>query len=337
MIQGPHRRLNPLTGEWVLVAAGRADRPWQGASGPLSDEDLPQYDPSCYLCPRNTRAGGEVNDDYSSTYSFTNDFPALRPGTGREIVTDGLMIAEGEEGTARVLCFTPRHDLTMARMSQTEIAAVIDLWQSQLEELSEHRWVQIFENQGAEMGESSPHPHGQVWAGSLLPMQAAAEDDRQERYFVDHGRTLLDDYVAQEVGGERVVVENDHWLVVVPFWAVWPYETLLVPKRSEARLTDIDADQHRLLAEALKRLLVKYDNLFEVSFPYSMGWHNAPSHGESEHWTVHAHFYPPLLRSASVRKFMVGYELLGEAQRDITPEEAAERLRSLADVHYRDL
>lgn len=333
---GPHRRLNPLTGEWVLVSAGRDGRPWQGATGSPAIDDRPPYDPECHLCPGNQRSNGEVNEDYDSTFVFTNDFAALRPATGRDIVTDGLMIAEGVEGTARVICFSPRHDLTLARMSELEIGAVIDLWKSQLAELSDHRWVQIFENQGEEMGASNPHPHGQVWAGSLLPVQAAAEDDRQERYFVDHGRTLLEDYVAQEVGGERVVFENDHWLVVVPFWAVWPFETLLIPKRSVPSLTEIDAEQHTQLAAALKRLLVRYDNLFEAPFPYSMGWHNAPSRGGSEHWTAHAHFYPPLLRSASVRKFMVGYELLGEPQRDISPEEAADRLRSVPDVHYRD-
>ena len=298
VLEGPHRRLNPLTGEWVLVSAGRTNRPWQGATGDSTVADLPGHDPGCYLCPGNGRVGGEQNPEYDTTFVFTNDFAALRPETGRQIQTDGLMVAEGEEGTCRVICFSPRHDLTMARMSLEEIGIVIDLWQEQLDDLGpDHRWVQIFENRGEEMGASNPHPHGQIWAGSILPMQAAAEDDKQDRYFAEHGRTILEDYVAQEVGGERVVFENDHWLAVVPFWAVWP---------------------------------------FEYPFPYSMGWHNAPFSSSGDHWTVHAHFYPPLLRSASVRKFMVGYELLGESQRDITAEEAAMRLRDLPGVHYTD-
>jgi UDPglucose--hexose-1-phosphate uridylyltransferase len=327
--------LNPLTGEWVLVSAGRTNRPWQGATGGAVTHDLPEHDPDCYLCPRNGRVGGEQNPDYERTFVFTNDFAALRPGTGRRIHTDGLMVAEGEEGTCRVICFSPRHDLTMARMTLEEIGIVIEMWQDQLEDLGpEHRWVQIFENRGEEMGASNPHPHGQIWAGSILPMEAAAEDDKQDRYFTEHRRTILEDYVAQEVGGERVVFENDQWLVVVPYWAVWPFETLVVPKRSVPRLTDLDLFQSQGLREALKQLLVRYDNLFEYPFPYSMGWHNAPFEGAGNHWTVHAHFYPPLLRSASVRKFMVGYELLGEAQRDITAEEAALRLRDLPGVHY---
>ena len=337
VLEGPHRRLNPLTGEWVLVSAGRTNRPWQGATGDSTVADLPRHDPGCYLCPGNGRVGGEQNPEYDTTFVFTNDFAALRPETGRQIQTDGLMVAEGEEGTCRVICFSPRHNLTMARMSLEEIGIVIDLWQEQLDDLGpDHRWVQIFENRGEEMGASNPHPHGQIWAGSILPMQAAAEDDKQDRYFAEHGRTILEDYVAQEVGGERVVFENDHWLAVVPFWAVWPFETLLVPKRSAPRLTDLDTTQSEQLAEALKQLLVRYDNLFEYPFPYSMGWHNAPFSSSDDHWTVHAHFYPPLLRSASVRKFMVGYELLGESQRDITAEEAAMRLRDLPGVHYTD-
>lgn len=333
--QGPHRRLNPLTGEWVLVSAGRTSRPWQGAAGATELEEGSEFDPDCYLCPTNGRFGGAANPDYDRTFVFTNDFAALRSGTGTAITTDGLMVTEGEEGTCRVICFTPRHNLTMARMTHAEISTVIDLWTDQLQDLGpNHRWVQIFENRGEEMGASSPHPHGQVWAGSLLPKEAAAEDDKQDRYFAEHQRTLLEDYVAQEVGGERVVFENDQWLVVIPFWAVWPFETLVMPKRSVPRLTEIDEMQRRELAEALKQLLVRYDNLFESPFPYSMGWHGAPFDSSGEHWTVHAHFYPPLLRSATVRKFMVGYELLAEAQRDITPEEAADRLRALSATHY---
>lgn len=335
VLDGPHRRLNPLTGEWVLVSAGRTNRPWQGATGDAVVPDLPAHDPGCYLCPGSSRVGGEQNPDYDPTFVFTNDFASLRPDTGRQIQTEGLMVAEGEEGTCRVICFSPRHDLTMARMTLEEIGVVIELWQEQLEDLGpEHRWVQIFENRGEEMGASNPHPHGQIWAGSIMPMQAAVEDDKQDRYFAEHRRTILEDYVAQEVGGERVVFENDHWLAVVPFWAVWPFETLLVPKRSAPRLTELDSTQAAQLAEALKQLLVRYDNLFEYPFPYSMGWHNAPFDSPGDHWTVHAHFYPPLLRSASIRKFMVGYELLGESQRDITAEEAAARLRDLPDIHY---
>lgn len=338
MFDGPHRRLNQLTGEWVLVSAGRTNRPWQGATGQVASDRGNEHETGCYLCPRNSRVGGTVNPDYSDTFVFTNDFAALRPGTRTGSASDGLLVSEGEEGTCRVVSYSPRHNLTMARMSDREISTVIDLWKAQLAELGpEHRWVQIFENRGEEMGASNPHPHGQIWAGSILPAEPAAEDRQQAGYFAQHGRPLLADYVDQESGGDRVVFENAEWLVVVPFWAIWPFETLVMPKRSVARLDQISEPQQLSLAESLKQLLVRYDNLFEIAFPYSMGWHGAPFGSDSEHWTLHAHFYPPLLRSATVRKFMVGYELLADVQRDITAEEAAERLRQVPSVHYTKL
>jgi len=339
--QHPHRRLNPLTGEHVLVSPQRVGRPWQGQLERPPVETRPAYDPGCYLCPGNARAGGARNPDYDATFVFTNDFAALeeRPVTdGVAAAPAALLQAEPVRGTCRVLCFSPRHDLTLPEMAVEDIRRVVDVWAAQTAELgATYRWVQVFENKGALMGASNPHPHGQVWALDALPNEPRKEDERQRAYFAAHGRPLLLDYAAAEVAaGERVVVANAHWLAVVPFWAVWPFEMLLLPRRPVLRLPDLAGEERDALADVLKRLLTRYDNLFEASFPYSMGWHGAPfAPGEQDHWQLHAHFYPPLLRSATVRKFMVGYELLAEAQRDITPEEAAERLRALPDRHYK--
>lgn len=335
----PHRRYNPLTGEWVLVSPQRTQRPWMGQVERVAEAERPRYDPDCYLCPGNLRAGGVRNPHYTGTFVFTNDFPALLPDIPlQRSRVHPLLIAEGEQGTCRVVCFSPRHDLTLAEMSPAEIRAVVDVWASQVSELgSRYRWVQVFENKGEMMGCSNPHPHGQIWAGSALPNEPAKEDRQQAAYFAAHNTPLLLDYIAlEQEQGVRVVVENAHWLAVVPFWAIWPFETLLLPKRHVLHLPMLDEAERDALADVLKRLLIRYDNLFQVSFPYSMGWHGAPCGVEAcAHWQLHAHFYPPLLRSATVRKFMVGYEMLAEAQRDLTAEQAAERLRALSDVHYK--
>ncbi|MBI2775960.1 MAG: UDP-glucose--hexose-1-phosphate uridylyltransferase [Chloroflexi bacterium] len=329
----PHRRYNALTDEWILVSAGRTHRPWQGRREPSGQEKAPAYDPACYLCPGNVRANGDHNPAYDATFVFTNDFSALRPGTSTERVEVGLLRAEGEEGACRVLCFSPRHDQTLARMQVGEVRRVVDVWAAETEQLgTRHRWVQVFENRGQAMGASNPHPHGQIWAGSALPREAVKEDTAQRRYHGTTGRRLLLDYVAQEADGPRVVEANEDWLVVVPFWAAWPYETLLVPRRPASRLPELGSPARESLAEILIRLLTRYDNLFGLSFPYSMGWHQAPfQQDDTEPWQLHAHFLPPLLR-ANVRKFMVGYELLAEAQRDLTAEQAADALRGASPV-----
>lgn len=335
----PHRRLNPLTGEYVLVSPHRAKRPWLGQVEKLPAEERPSYDPTCYLCAGNTRTSGAVNPDYSQTYVFPNDFAALLPETPNGEVDSSLFQLEAVRGTARVICFSPRHDLTLPEMALPDIRQVVDTWAEQITELGQtYRWVQIFENKGAVMGCSLPHPHGQVWALDTLPNEPFKEDGQQRRYWQENGRSLLVDYAKQEADKkERIVVENEHWLAVVPFWAVWPFEMLLLPRRHVLRLPDLEDAERDALADILKRLLIKYDNLFETTFPYSMGWHGAPcDDGENDHWQLHAHFYPPLLRSATVKKFMVGFEMLGEAQRDLTAEQAAQRLRDLADIHYKD-
>jgi UDPglucose--hexose-1-phosphate uridylyltransferase len=335
---GPHRRYNPLLDEWVLVSPGRTNRPWSGQHEAPAAEELPRFDPGCYLCPGNTRANGEINPDYERTFVFTNDFAALRPDTLTTTFESGLLRAEGEQGTCRVLCFSPRHDLTIARMAAADVRGIVDAWANQSTELgARYRWVQVFENRGAAMGASNPHPHGQIWAGTALPVLAAREDTAQRRHFEAAGRPLLLDYVAQEARGPRVVIENDEWLVVVPFWGIWPFETLIVAKRPAQRLADLDATRRDTLAGTLIELLVRSDNLFRHPFPYSLGWHQAPfDSGNHDHWQLHGHLFPPLLRSATVRKFIAGYELLAETQRDITPEEAAARLRDVPAVHYRD-
>ncbi len=343
----PHQRLNPLTGEWVLVSPHRTQRPWQGQVEKLAGDDRPTYDPKCYLCPGNERAGGEHNPHYTSTFVFTNDFASLLPDTPDATSDHPLLQASSARGTARVICFSPRHDLTLPEMDVKDIRRVVDVWGEQIADLGKtYRWVQIFENKGATMGASNPHPHGQVWASNFLPNEPAAEDRQQRDYYKAHGTPLLVDYAALEAArGERVVAENAHWIAVVPYWAIWPFEVLLMPKQHVLRLPLLNEQQRDALAEILKHVLTKYDNLFQTSFPYSMGWHGAPTgdhvadgdfyDDDSRHWQLHAHFYPPLLRSATVRKFMVGYEMMAEAQRDLTPEQAAERLRSLPDEHYK--
>ena len=326
----PHRRYNPLIDDWVLVSAGRTRRPWLGAEEPEQERPGLEFDPDCYLCPGNTRANGNVNPDYSETYVFTNDFSALRPDTSIAAFDDGLLRAEGERGSCRVVCFSPRHDLTLGKMGPEAVREVVDVWAEQTAELgAEYRWVQVFENRGEAMGASNPHPHGQIWAGTALPGDAAREDTSQLAHLGATGKRLLLDYIDRESGGQRVIVETDEWLTVVPFWAAWPFETLLVPKRPAARLTDLDDTARDDLSVVLHELIARYDGLFRRPFPYSMGWHQAPfGDGSTDHWQVHAHFYPPLLR-ANVRKFMVGYELLAETQRDLTAEDAAGRLRAV--------
>jgi UDPglucose--hexose-1-phosphate uridylyltransferase len=335
----PHRRRNPLTGEWVLVSPHRTKRPWLGQVERPPGDQRPAYDPRCYLCPGNVRAGGAVNPAYTSTFVFTNDFAALLPESPEESFTPHpLLRAEGERGTSRVICFSPRHDLHLARMSVEEIRPVVDVWAAQVEALGQrYRWVQLFENRGEAMGASNPHPHGQVWAGSALPNEPVKELHTQQAYFDAHGSPLLLDYARLEAErGERLVVANPDWLVVVPYWAVWPFETLLLPRRPMLRLPDLTGGERDSLAQIIQQLLIRYDNLFEASFPYSMGWHGAPTDdGAYPGWQLHAHYYPPLLRSATVKKFIVGYEMLAEVQRDLTAEQAAERLRGLSEVHYR--
>ena len=341
----PHRRHNPLTGEWVLVSPHRATRPWQGQVEQPPAAARLAYDPECYLCPGNPRAGGARNPTYEATFVFDNDFAALLPDapaggeagetTGRPLAPP-LLRAEGERGLCRVVCFSPRHDLTLADMAAADVRRVVDTWAEQYAELGALPWVrhvQIFENRGAMMGASNPHPHGQIWANETLPNEPAKELARQTAYAADTGRCLLCDYVAAELAaGERLVVQNAHWLAVVPFWAVWPFETLLLARAHRDTLPALSGPERDALADILGRLTRRYNRLFDVPFPYSMGFHQPPTDGAAyPAWHLHAHFYPPLLRSATVRKFMVGYELLGQPQRDITPESAAARLRELPE------
>jgi UDPglucose--hexose-1-phosphate uridylyltransferase len=333
----PHRRFNPLTREWILVSPHRTERPWQGQVERVPPPEQPSYDPNCYLCPGNARAGGARNPDYESTFVFENDFAALRPDTpAGQSSEGGLLIAEAAAGVCRVVCFSPRHDLTVARMSPEALRKVVDGWIAQCEELSKSgsiRYVQLFENRGEMMGCSNPHPHCQIWATTTLPNEVAKEQHSQQAYLQEKGTCLLCDYLTLEGSGrQRVVCENDAFVVVVPFWAIWPFETMVIAKRHVAALSELDASGRNGLADILSRITRRYDNLFGVSFPYSMGFHQQPIDGQPHpEWHLHAHFLPPLLRSATVRKFMVGYELLAMPQRDITPEAAAERLRELSE------
>ena len=345
----PHRRFNPLNGEWVLVSPHRARRPWLGQVEKVPPEDLPPYDPSCYLCPGNERAEGKRNPKYSDTFVFDNDFPALllpaeTEGAGKDfsISKDGLFVAQSEAGVCRVVCFSPRHDLGLPELSQAEVEAVVLAWTGQTLELGSLdfiSYVQVFENKGAIMGASNPHPHSQIWSTSVVPVEPAKEIHRQNEYMRHNRACMLCSYLAAEqANGERVVASNEHFTALVPYWAVWPFEVLLLSNRHVSSLTGLTPSEVSGLADIMRRVTARFDNLFEVSFPYSMGFHQAPTDGSpDEALHLHAHYYPPLLRSATVRKFMVGYEMLAMPQRDLTPETAAERLRSLSEVHYRQV
>ena len=346
-LDAPHRRFNPLTQEWVLVSPHRARRPWLGQVEKIPPENLPAYDPQCYLCPGNERAGGHRNPPYDSTFVFDNDFSALLL-PDQESSSDSeplpgppaLFRAEPAAGICRVVCFSPRHDLTLPQMSQAEVENVVRTWSEQTQELANLdfiKHVQVFENKGAIMGCSNPHPHSQIWAVSCLPVEPAKELAAQQAYLHQQGSCLLCDTLAAERrSGQRIVAANEHFTALVPFWAVWPFEILLVAHRHTGSLPELEKDEAAALADLLRRITARYDNLFEVSFPYSMGFHQAPCDGQSHpEWHLHAHFYPPLLRSATVRKFMVGFEMLAMPQRDLTPETAADRLRQLSEIHYR--
>jgi UDPglucose--hexose-1-phosphate uridylyltransferase len=339
----PHRRFNPLTEEWVLVSPHRTQRPWQGQVEPMPSETSLSFDPNCYLCPGNARAGGARNPEYSSTFVFDNDFAALRTDTPSGELQEGdLLLAKSEKGQCRVVCFSPRHDLTLARMSVDEIKPVVDTWCQESSNFAEHpnvRSIQIFENRGAMMGCSNPHPHGQIWVNESVSDELAREAATQQAYFEKHHSSLLEEYLLLELQKqERVVYDNDHFVAVVPFWAVWPYETLLISRRRVASLPELHVVERDALADILRQITIRYDNLFKSSFPYTMGFHQRPTDKSPQPgFHLHAHFYPPLLRSATVKKFMVGYEMLAMPQRDITPELAAKQLRDQPDIHYLDL
>ena len=328
-----HRRLNPLTGDWVLVPPDAPKRPWKGQTEESPPENVPSYDPLCYMCPGNTRAGGEHNPKYSGTFVFENDYAALRPaGEADEQNVADLLVASAEKGICRVVCFSPRHDLTLAKMSVAELRTVVDVWVEQYRSLGGERFINsvvIFENRGAMIGASNPHPHGQIWANATMPNEPAKEQASLLAYRRQHNSCLLCEYWQIEQNrSERFVIENDQFAAIVPFWAVWPFETLVISKRHFGGMDEFSEPERDALADILRRVTSGYDNVFAISFPYSMGFHQRPTDGEPHlEWHFHAHFYPPLLRSATVRKFMVGYELLGSPQRDITPEEAASRLR----------
>ncbi len=335
---GPHRRLNPLTGESVLVSAHRTKRPWQGHEESPNPPPAADYDPDCYLCPGNERAGGAVNPDYESSFVFTNDFPALLPDNpDADWTGPGFFRAQTISGTSRVVCFTPRHDLTLAQMSTPGLRTVVDVLADQVQELGDQfAYVQPFENRGAAMGASNPHPHGQIWAESVVPGLPSLERESQREYAATNGGSMLPAYAAAELDAEeRVIAANERWMSVVPYWAVWPFETLIIPTDQVSHLPNLDEENRNDLADVLRQTLVRYDNLFRHPFPYSMGWHGRPfDEPDDGTFTLHAHLYPPLLRSATVRKFMVGYEMLAEPQRDITAEQAAARLRELSERHY---
>ncbi|MGO9966872.1 MAG: UDP-glucose--hexose-1-phosphate uridylyltransferase [Bryobacteraceae bacterium] len=332
--QDPHRRWNPLTREWVLVSPHRTQRPWQGQVEEAPSSSQPEYDPQCYLCPGNARAGGVRNPNYTSTFAFDNDFAALKPDTpAGDFSKGGLLVAETEPGISRVVCFSPKHNLTIANMEPGDIRLVVDRWVEQFLDLGARdfiHYVQIFENRGAMMGASNPHPHCQIWSSKTLPNEVATEQISQQSWLAEHGACLLCDYVRIERSeGVRLVEENESFLTVVPFWAVWPFETMILAKRHLTALDELTTPERAALADILKRTTARYDRLFQVSFPYTGGPHQRPTDGAPHpEWHMHWHFYPPLLRSATVRKFMTGYELLGTPQRDLTAETAAERLRA---------
>ncbi len=330
----PHRRRNPLSGRWVLVSPHRLARPWQGQEDLPDRAVRPSSDPGCYLCAGNERAGGVRNPDYSGTFVFANDFAAVLPDTPPGESQDPLFAAEAVRGIARVICYSPDHARTLSELPHAAVRGIVDCWCTQSAELgTKYRSVQVFENKGAMMGCSNPHPHGQIWATAHVPDEVATEDETQRQYRDQHDTPMLLDLATREAGGEREVAANEDWIAIIPYWASWPFESLLLPRFPVQRMPELAATQRESLAEILRRLTARYDNLFSTSFPYSMGWHGAPfGDADVAHWQLHAHFYPPLLRSASVRKFMVGYEMLAEPQRDLTPEAAAAMLRAVPDV-----
>ena len=339
----PHKRFNPLTREWILVSPHRTRRPWQGQIEKPAPERRPSYDPTCYLCPGNERAGGVRNPEYTNTFCFDNDFAALLPDVPKGRINEGdLLVAHSEQGICRVVCFSPDHSLTLPQMAERDIRSVVDTWTEQYEEIGARpaiNCVQIFENKGQMMGCSNPHPHGQIWSNASLPQQVALEQSSQASYRQEKRSCLLCDYLALELARqERLVCGNDHFVALVPFWATWPFETMILSVRHLASLSDLTENERDALANVIKRLTTRYDNLFETSFPYTMGVHQQPTDGQSHpEWHLHLHFYPPLLRSATVKKFMVGYEMLANPQRDLTAEAAAERLRELSETRFDEL
>ncbi len=330
---GPHRRHNPLLDEWVLVSPQRLERPWQGQVESVASEAMPAYDAGCYLCPGNGRAGGRTNPAYAATFAFDNDFAALGPTESEGGIDDGLFVARPEAGACRVLCYSPRHDASLATLDVPAIRGVVDAWAEESEALRRLPFVghvQVFENRGALMGNSNRHPHGQVWATRHVPSLAARRVRSQQAHFAATGEDLLGSYVARELEKrERVVATTPDWVLLVPFWAVWPFETLLVPRRRVTRLAQLEPGERDSLAGLVNELHRRYDGLFRTPFPYSMAWHEEPVGGSGAGLRLHASYFPPLLRSASVKKFLVGYEMAGEPQRDLTPESAAERLRAV--------
>ncbi|UZO82239.1 UDP-glucose--hexose-1-phosphate uridylyltransferase [Aquimarina sp. ERC-38] len=329
-----HKRFNILTGEWVLVSPHRAKRPWQGQNEAIANEQRPAYDPNCYLCAGNTRINGEKNPEYKDVYVFTNDFAALQTTSPKFTVNEGLFKAESEQGICKVICFSPDHSKSLADMKVEDINKVVNTWQKEYAELGANEiinYVQIFENKGAVMGCSNPHPHGQIWSQSTLPNEVAKKDQHQRAYFNDKKSSLLGDYLKQELeANERIIYQNEDFVVLTPFWAIWPFEAMIAPKKQYTDITKISEQESLNFADAISKITKAFDALFQCSFPYSSGIHQAPTNGESnEHWHWHMSFYPPLLRSATVKKFMVGYEMFGSPQRDITAEQAAERLKDL--------
>ncbi len=338
----PHKRKNILTDEWVLVSPHRMKRPWQGKVEEMANNEQPKYEPSCNLCPSNLRADGTKNPDYKKAFVFKNDFSALLQDTETsELNIDDLLIAKTESGICKVICFSPNHSLTLPTMPIEDIVSVIELWQNEFIELASNvsiKYIQIFENKGEIMGCSNPHPHGQIWASSSLPLEIQKETNTQKKYYDNNKVSLLSNYLKLELAlQKRIVCENNHFVVLVPFWAIWPYETIIISKRHIQNIVQFSEEEKLFLAQILKELTIKYDNLFNISFPYSAGMHQAPvNDGTHNEWHWHMHFYPPLLRSASVKKFMVGYEMLANPQRDITPEIAATTLKNLPTTHYKN-
>lgn len=337
----PHRRLNILTGEWILVSPHRTKRPWQGKTESIQDENMPVYDEKCYLCPGNTRADGSINPVYPNSFTFVNDFSALLTDVPeeKENVAD-LLVTENQKGICKVIAFSPNHNLTLAQMDAHDIEKVVNTWQEEFLELSSIeyiKYIQIFENKGAIMGCSNPHPHGQVWAVSEVPNEIIKESACQASYYKRNGKSLLADYLEKELElDERIIAKNDAFVALVPFWATWPYETIIISRKHITDISLFSASEKKTLAALMQLLLIKYDNLFQTSFPYSSGMHQRPvNNGLHPEWHWHMHFYPPLLRSATVKKFMVGYEMLANAQRDITPESAAIQLKEISDIHYK--